>query len=229
MKSLNKIINLWNNKRGLIIMRKLFIVFALCIILLMTVGVVAQAVSNSSEEELSEADKQKVKEKVDEVSDSPEVAGEVQDYVEDFVAKRGIDSEQINKISKKSFEDLPKEVNIENVNDANLAIYEVDYNETKDINEGEINEQIYVITYSVTELKEQGDLIIAHDKRQLLNFGSVGEISNSGFLKTATGVEGSLEAGYVMMRYGSITGISTNLEVVNASELGKVDIIIYKN
>ena len=79
------------------------------------------------------------------------------------------------------------------------------------------------------ELKAQGDLIIAHDKRQFLHFGSSGEMSESTFLNTATGVEGSLEKGYVMMRDGSITGISTSLDIAEASSNGEVNVIIYKN
>jgi len=46
-------------------------------------------------------------------------------------------------------------------------------------------------------------------------------------MESATGVVGSLEKGYVMMRKGSITGISTNLEAVEGE--GSVEIIIYKN
>lgn len=63
-------------------------------------------------------------------------------------------------------------------------------------------------------------------KREFLNFGINGEVGSSMFLNTATGVEGSLEKGYVMMRSGSITGISTNLEFLNS---GNVEVVIYKN
>lgn len=146
----------------------------------------------------------------------------VKDYVEKFINKKGIEAEEITDINEVDFNDLPKEVNIESVGDTNLAIYQVDYNE------GDEDKKVFVVTYSVEELKAQGDLIIAHDKRQFLNFGFAGEMSDSGFLKTATGVEGSLEKGYVMMREGSITGFSTNLEVVKGGE-GQIEIIIYKN
>ena len=126
-------------------------------------------------------------------------------------------------ITKVDFNDLPKEVNIKNVGDTNLAIYKVNYDKLSEQKE----QKVFVITYSVDKLKAQGDLIIAHDKRQFLNFGFAGEMNNSGFLETATGVRGSSEKGYVMMRHGSITGLSTNLEVV---ERGKqIEIIIYKN
>jgi hypothetical protein len=60
-----------------------------------------------------------------------------------------------------------------------------------------------------------------------LNFGFNGETSKSEFMKTATGVDGSLEKGYVMMRSGSVTGISTNLETLAGR--GSIEIIIYRN
>ena len=119
-------------------------------------------------------------------------------------------------------EKLPKEVNIENVGDHNLAIYEIDYNE-----DGE-NREVFVISYSVEKLKAQGDLIIAHDKRQFLNFGYPKTTQDSGFLNTATGVETSTYKGYIMVREGSITALSTNLEVIK-SNLGIIDVIVYKN
>lgn len=150
-----------------------------------------------------------------------DLAVEVREYVKNFVEKRGIDSTKIKNISKVDFDDLPKEVNIENVNDANLAIYKVGYEEE------EKDKNVYVVTYSLEKLRSQGDLIVAQDKRQFLNFGFDGRMSKDGFLKTATGVEGSLEKGYVMMRKGSITGISTNLDVVKSG--GEINIIIYKN
>jgi hypothetical protein len=46
-------------------------------------------------------------------------------------------------------------------------------------------------------------------------------------MKTATGVDGSLDKGYVMMRSGSITGISTDIETLKGN--GDVEIIIYRN
>jgi hypothetical protein len=193
-------------------MKKIFIGLGVCILLLV-VSVFATAAQEVSDE---------ISEVVDEVSTGG-IAEEVQEYVEEFVEKRGIEAQDITDISEVNFDDLPKEVNIENVNDANLAIYEIDYKEE------EKEKQIFVVTYSVEQLRAQGDLIIAHDKRQFLNFGFDGDMSAPGFLETATGVEGSLEKGYVMMREGSITGVSTNLEVIDGNDSGKIEIIIYKN
>jgi len=154
---------------------------------------------------------------------SAEELESVKPYVENFVEKRGIEPEKVKEIKKVDFEKLPKEVNIENVNDANLAIYEVEYEEKP----SEIK-KVFVISYSVEKLRAQGDLIVAHDKRMFLNFGFAGKGSGDAFLKTATGVEGSTKKGYVMMRHGSITGLSSSL-VIREPGRGNIDIVIYKN
>lgn len=153
------------------------------------------------------------------ISDTDE---NVSEFVENFVEKRGINQDSINSIDQVDFDSLPKEVNIKNVGDNNLAIYKIDYKENNQ------EKQVYVVTYSVEKLKTQGDIILAQDKREFLNFGHKGVMSESGFLETATGVETSLDKGYVMVRDGSITAISTNLEIENAG-LGSIEIIIYKN
>ena len=61
----------------------------------------------------------------------------------------------------------------------------------------------------------------------LLDFGINGEVDTPTFLNTPNGVEGSLEKGYVMIRDGSITGLSTNLEVLSGE--GSVEIMVYVN
>jgi hypothetical protein len=195
-------------------MKKIIGGLGLCMLLLLIVGVFVAAADLEIVEDIEEV--------VSRVSIG-DISEEVAKYIEVFVAKREIEPTAINSITRINFDDLPKEVNIENVGDTNLAIYEVTYNESL-----EEEQKVFVITYSVEELSAQGDLIIAHDKRQFLNFGFAGEMIESGFLETATGVEGSLEKGYVMMREGSITGLSTNLEIVEGGE-GEIDIIIYKN
>ncbi len=150
------------------------------------------------------------------------ISGDVQNYVENFVEKKGIDADKINNITQVDFNSLPKEVNIQNVNNNNLAIYQINYNKSSSS-----QDKVFVITYSVDKLKSQGDLIVSQDKREFLNFGFAGESNNSEFLKTSTGVDSSLEKGYVMMRSGSITGISTSLEFIQGA--GNAEIIIYKN
>lgn len=179
--------------------KKLFIIFSLFVFLLLVMTIFATA-----EEEI----------KI--------LSENAKNYVSDFVEKRGINSENIKNITEVNFDDLPKEVNIENVDDTNLAIYQIDYDEVT-----EEEDKVFVITYSVEKLKSQGDIIIAQDKREFLNFGFGGEMTNSRFLETASGVETGLDKGYVMMREGSITGISTSLEILEGT--GDLEIVIYKN
>ena len=150
------------------------------------------------------------------------VGKEVSDFVDNFVKKRGIQSESIKSITPVDFNALPKEVNIENVGDTNLAIYEINYSQNNK------DKQVYVVTYSVEKLKAQGDLIVAQDKRNFLDFGFSGIMRETGFLETSTGVETSEAKGYVMVRDGSITAVSTNLEIIQ-SNLGQIEIIVLKN
>ena len=196
--------------------KKVLIGFVVSAIVLLLVGVFVTAATLEIDPVLSS----EIDSVVSSVTDPPELVDSVQAYIEKFVLKRGIGPDAISNINELDFNALPKEINIENINDANLAIYEVNYDDGK-------AEKVFVVTYAVEELRAQGDLIIAHDKRQFLNFGFDGEMSN-GFLETATGVEGSLEKGYVMVRPGSITAMSTNLEVVQGGQ-EQIEILIYKN
>jgi len=150
------------------------------------------------------------------------VGKEVSDFVDNFVYKRGIQPESIKNIQQVDFNALPKEVNIENVQDSNLAIYQVDYAENNQ------DKKVFVVAYSVEQLVAQGDLIIASDKRNFLDFGHNGVMGGSGFLETSAGVETSTSKGYVMPRDGSITAVSTNLEVIQANT-GQIEIIVLKN
>jgi hypothetical protein len=197
------------NKKG---RTKLFAILGICVIVILIASVFISA-ENAS---LSDSEIQDITE---EKSDNS-VSEDVSSYVKDFVEQKGVNPDEINNISKVDFESLPKEVNIENVNNANLAIYEINYNKSDSL-----QDKVFVVTYAVEKLASQGDIIISQDKREFLNFGINTEVS-SGFLNTATGVEGSAERGYVMMRGGSITGISTSVDFING---GDTEIIIYKN
>ena len=198
------------NKKG---KTKLFAILGICIVVLLITSVLIRA----NAPQFSDSAINKV---VNEKADSS-VSEDISSYVKDFIQKKGVDPNEINDISKVDFDSLPKEVNIENVNNANLAIYQIDYNKSDSV-----QDKVFVVTYAVEKLSSQGDLIISQDKREFLNFGFNGQADSSRFLNSATGVEGSLEKGYVMMRGGSITGISTSLELLNK---GNVEIVIYKN
>jgi len=67
-------------------------------------------------------------------------------------------------------------VNIQNIGENNLAIYQIDYTKPS----GELD-KMFVITYSVEKLNSQGDLIIAEDKREFLTFGLDGPVNGNEF------------------------------------------------
>jgi hypothetical protein len=195
-------------------MRKIISVFAFILIILVVVSVFATAeiVSDSSQ----------LKEQLSSLG-GEQISDATEKYVENFAEKKGVNAEDITGIKQVDFNSLPKEVNIENINDNNLAIYQVDYQENSQ------DKKLFVVTYSTEKLKSQGDLIVAQDKREFLSFGFSGKSSGSTFLKSDTDVETSFEKGYVMMRGGSITGISTNLEILKAETTADIEIVIYKN
>jgi len=143
---------------------------------------------------------------------------EVKEIIEDIITKKGIEEENITSIELVDYNNLPDAIKIENIDDTNLAIYKVEIGEDR---------PIYVITAS-NELFEGISKTPTTGEALLLNFGYEGEMKKKDeFLKTATGVETSLEKGYVMMRGGSITGISTNLEIVRGE--GEIEVVIYRN
>lgn len=143
-------------------------------------------------------------------------------FINDVVKTKGIDSNEITDVKELDFADLPDKVNLQNIDINNLGLYQIDVTG---------KEPVYVITLSNTSytnlLKTSKEK--SQYKRAYLNFGYSGKMDNSGFLQTATGVEGSIEKGYVMPRDGSITAISTNLDVTKENAEGKLEIIIYKN
>jgi len=198
-------------------MRKIFFGLGVVIFLLIVIGLLVSAQLDNE----TYLGQEEVQDAVASVSEG-DISTQVYEYVLNFVQKRGVLPSAISFVREVDFDSLPKSVHIENVGDHNLAIYEISYKEDNK------EDQIYVITYSVEELRDQGDLIVAQDKRQFLNFGFAGTMTKSGFLKTATEVETSLEKGYVMVRDGSITAVSTNIEV-SESNPGDIEIIVYRN
>lgn len=147
-----------------------------------------------------------------------ELSSELQGFVQSLAEKKGIASGDIVSISEVDFNSLPDEIKLENIDDTSLSLYQIDLGD---------GTPVYVITLS--DKTFQKTLETVDLKRSYLNFGFEGFSTGSRFLETATGVETSLEKGYIMIRRGSITGISTNLEVSKGIELGQIEIIIYKN
>jgi len=144
------------------------------------------------------------------------LSSDIQDAVKHAVEKKGISEQAVQNIEEVDFNTLPQEIDIKNIDDTNLALYKVDYGQEK---------PFYVITVSDEKFTKTAEEI---SRRMLLGFGTSDVLVESVFLKSSTGVQTSSEKGYVMMRAGSITGISTSLEILESGK-GDVEIIIYKN
>ena len=151
------------------------------------------------------------------------IAGEAsskttEEFIKKVVEKKGIFEDEIENITQVNFTDLPKEINLGNIDDTNLALYEIKQKTAA---------PIFLITFS-------GERIEGLDAKaeevtytsSFLTFGKNEKTGDSIFLETAAGTESGINKGYVMLREGSIVGISTNLEVLNGE--GEIKAIIYK-
>jgi len=144
------------------------------------------------------------------------ISDNLKEIISNVAEKQGVNKESINSIEKVDFENLPSQIELDSIDTTNLAIYEVKYGEEK---------PVFVITAS-------SELIESSQKpttiyRDLLNFGLAGKSSESAFLETANGIATSHEKGYVMMRKGSVTGMSTNVEILSGE--GAIEIVLYIN
>jgi hypothetical protein len=139
-------------------------------------------------------------------------ASTIPQAVEDVVTEKGLNTADIQSVESVDYSDLPDQIEIENIDKTNLEIYEVSLQD----------EKMFVLTFGGEKIQA------SNEQRQFLSFGFSGEMSD-GFLQSAGGVVMSADRGYVMMREGSITGISTNLDVTNSVDGKRVELIIYKN
>jgi hypothetical protein len=155
---------------------------------------------------------------LEDVSEDP-VTQNAKGYVEDFVRQKGINADEINSVNQLDLNNLPKDVSIENVDDTNLAIYQIAYED--------FAKELFVVTYSTDELVSYKNLIFKQDERQLLHFG-INSLKKDAFLETASGISSDINQGYAMMREGSITGLSTSLNV-EKTNTERLEIIIYIN
>ncbi|MBS3092032.1 hypothetical protein J4466_01290 [Candidatus Pacearchaeota archaeon] len=151
------------------------------------------------------------------ISDSSISEG-VSDYVKSFVSEGGIKEEQIKNVTQIDPDNLPDEVDIKKIEKNNLGIYQVNYAENN------TDKKVFVVTFSSDELKKTEEKETKNI--QFLNFGYSGNSNDSSYIDTAAGVMSSADIGYVMLRSGSITGLSTSM---NIGGDGKVNIIIYRN
>ena len=177
-------------------MKKIFAIFGICMVILLATGVIAETISDTN----------------------IGFSTDIEDMIKEIAETKGIAKEEIKEIKKVDFNNLPDEVKIENIDETNIAMYQIDSGD---------NKPIYIITVSDEKFEQTIEKVFSH--RMLLNYGSSNEISETQFLESATGVKGSLEKGYVMIRDGSITGLSTNLEILEIVENSEVEIIVYKN
>ncbi len=122
-------------------------------------------------------------------------------------------------ISNKSINltSLPPAINIKKVDNTTIAIYQINGS----------SRPLFMITASGNLFRKTQSTV--YEIRTLLSFGVGEETSSSEFLKMPGMVQGGAKKGYVMMRSGSITGISTNLEILKSASGEGAEIIIYKN
>lgn len=142
-------------------------------------------------------------------------ASSIPEVVEEVVKEKGLNVEDIESVNSVNYEDLPEQIDISSIDDTNLEIYEVQID----------SEKLFVLTFGGETIKEP----VVVGQRQFLNFGINGEMNTGTFLMSSGGVEMTSDSGYVMMREGSITGISTNLDILNSEKSGRIEIVIYKN
>ncbi|HEB47066.1 MAG TPA: hypothetical protein ENI22_01195, partial [Candidatus Pacearchaeota archaeon] len=106
-------------------MKKIFFGLGISLFLLLILGFFVISAQNPA---LNTSLEQEVQATVDTVS-SGNLSTQVYEYVLNFVQKRGVVPSEISMVKEVDFDSLPKEVNIENVGDHNLAIYQIDFTE----------------------------------------------------------------------------------------------------
>ena len=144
------------------------------------------------------------------------------DFVKDFVEEEEISESDIKSINQVDLANPPEEVKIgKEIEDTNVAIFEVNYEKQNE------SRKLFVVTYSGEEFKVPLKLVPA-TAIEYLNFGEAEKVEGSAYLKTAVNVKTSEKNGYVMMDYGSITGLSTSLEVLESSG-GVIEVRVYVN
>ena len=140
----------------------------------------------------------------------------IKEDIKDHMKERGEEIEDKD-IKEINLTDLPDAIKIDKIKDTNIAIYEVNSS----------IKPLFVLTSSSELFREE--VVPVYETKLLLQFGLSGATKKSEFLNMATGVQGSLEKGYVMMRGGSITGIATNMEITSSVKSEEIEVIIYKN
>ncbi|MEM3113110.1 MAG: hypothetical protein QXI33_01650 [Candidatus Pacearchaeota archaeon] len=139
-------------------------------------------------------------------------------YIKEFINKTGIVESDIKNIEKVDQSGLPNDIDIKKIDENKVGIYEVNYTKNNE------SKKVFVVTYSSNEFKKLEDKT---KNIQTLFFGYSGILSSSSYLESSSGVKLNENLGYVMLRSGSVTGISTSLEIPEGE--GDVYIRVYKN
>lgn len=139
-------------------------------------------------------------------------------FVRDVAKMKGVNESNVRGIKELDVANLPGKVTFENIDENNLALYEIDVSDSE--------EPVYIVTASSDFFKKT---VRVFAQRMLLSFGYSGEVDSDSFLKTSSGVDTTLENGYVMTRDGSITGLSTSLEIISSTSKNPVEIRVYKD
>jgi hypothetical protein len=147
---------------------------------------------------------------------SVEVSEDVSNYIDEFLEKGGVAKEQTKEIKQIDQEDLPDKVDIKEINENKIGIYSVNYTQDN------APKNVYVVTYSTNKFKKTPSL----KNVQYFNFGYADSSNVASYLDSSTGVATGADRGYVMMRPGSITGLSSSLDL---SGEGYVLIKVYIN
>ncbi|MAG07214.1 hypothetical protein CMI46_00150 [Candidatus Pacearchaeota archaeon] len=144
-----------------------------------------------------------------------------EEFVEEFVEDTNfVDSGEVNSVAQINQSELPEDIQIQDIEENSIGIFEVNFTESDTQEE----KKVFVVTYATNDFKKKAVAITKNV--QNLFFGMAESQVISAYLETANGVQTGEDSGYVMMRDGSVTGISTTLEV---SGKGKLFISVYKN
>ncbi len=149
---------------------------------------------------------------------SKSISENAEEFIREFIEKTGVaKQEEVQSINEINQSSLPKDIEIKNVDENRVGIFEVNYIDNNE------SKKVFIVTYSTLQLPTKE---LSMKNIQYLNFGYSKTSKESSYIETSTGVSLSDEKGYVMLRPGSITGISTSLDIDGK---GKVNIKVYKN
>ncbi len=178
-------------------MKKEVLLSVLVVLLVLSVGVFAQELANENSNQET-----------------------IEKFITEFIEGTDlVDGGNVQSVSTVNQSELPDDLEIKEIAENNVGIFEVNFT----TNLGE-SKKVFVVTYATNDFKRKE--IINVKNIQNLFFGLAEERISSDYLETASGVKTGEQIGYVMLREGSITGISSSLEI---SGNGKLFISVYKN